>query len=288
MKKYVYQPERRVGDFEKCVEILRQGHRVVREWVNNLPSGVLVKIQEGFDQYGIPVRALYLDPEIYRQYFKQARYTERYPDYYRDNLPEKSFEHFIALKLLEINSRDVFIDVASENSPVPDIYSHLTGSTSYRQDIMYPSGIHGDRIGGNACEMPVPDQFASKLALTCSLEHFEGMEDQKLFFELNRILKVGGKVCVVPLYMYTEPANMTDPTLSVPNDVAFDPGVTVYCAEGWGNRFGRFYDAESFMERIYAPTRDVFNFEVFRIMNATEVDHKIYVRFALIATKKQG
>ena len=86
--------------------------------------------------------------------------------------------------------------------------------------------------------------------------------------------------------MYTVPANLTDPTISVPNHVAFDPDVAVYCSEGWGNRFGRFYSAESFMERIYAPTRDVFNFKIFRIMNPTEVDHNIYARFVLIATKK--
>lgn len=283
MKKYVYQPETGMEDFERCVEILRQGHRVVREWVNNLPSEVLAAIQEGFNKYGIPVRALYVNPEDYRQY--RAGYIERYPDYYKDYLPEKSLEHFIALKLLEIDSTDIFIDVASENSPVPDIYSQLTGCKSYRQDIMYAPGIVGDRIGGNACEMPVPDQFASKVALTCSLEHFEGIEDQKLFFEFNRVLKPGGKICVVPLYMYTVPANQTDPTVSVPNNVDFDPNVTVYCAERWGNRFGRFYSVETFMERIYEPTRTLLNFEVFRIMNPTEVDPNIYARFALIATK---
>ena len=151
---------------------------------------------------------------------------------------------------------------------------------------MYPPGISGDRIGGNACEMPVPDRFASKVALTCSLEHFEGIEDRKLFFELARVLRPGGKACVVPLYMYTVPANQTDPTVSVPNDIAFDSDVTVYCAEKWGNRFGRFYSVETFMERIYVPTRDLFDFEVFRIINPTEVDPTIYARFALIATRR--
>jgi hypothetical protein len=290
VNEYVYQPEK-AGDFEKCAEILSQGHRVKREWINNLSPEVLATIQQGFDRKGIPVVAFYANPEGYRQYYRQAGYTERYasyyPDAYRDYLPEKSFEHFIALTLLEIKPEDVFVDVASENSPVPDIYSNLTGCRSYRQDIMYAPGFHGDRIGGNACEMPIPDQFASKVALTCSLEHFEGLEDQKLFFELNRILKVGGKVCVVPLYMYTELSNVTDPTLSVPSHVSFDPGATVYCAQGWGNRFGRFYNVESFMDRIYAPTRHLFHFKIFRITNPTEVDHRIYARFALLATKQQ-
>lgn len=192
----------------------------------------------------------------------------------------------MAFRLLEIKSTDVFVDIASENSPVPEIFSRLSGCKNWRQDPMYPPGISGDRIGGNACEMPVPKHFATKMTLTCSLEHFEGMEDQKLFFELSRVLKPGGKVCIVPLYMYITAANQTDPTLSVPNDVQFDPDVTVYCAQGWKNRFGRFYSVGTLVERILGPAGDSFYFEIFRIMNATEVDKAVYARFTLIGTKK--
>ncbi len=64
--------------------------------------------------------------------------------------------------------------------------------------------------------------------------------------------------------MYTVPANQTDPTDSVPNNVEFDPDVTVYCAERWGNRFGRFYSEETFVELIYEPTRNLFEFQGFQ------------------------
>ena len=135
--------------------------------------------------------------------------------------------------------------------------------------------------------MPIPDQFAHKVALTCSLEHFEGDKDQKLFLELSRVLKKKGKICIVPLYMYTVPANQTDPTYSVPNNVEFEPDVTGYCAEGWGNRFGRFYSVETFVELIYEPTRNLFEFRGFQDHDADTVRHDIYARFVLVATTKE-
>jgi hypothetical protein len=61
----------------------------------------------------------------------------------------------------------------------------------------------------------------------------------------------------------------------------------IYCAKGWGNRFGRFYSPESFVRRILSTTSRFFNFELFRIMNADTVHHDIYARFALVATTKE-
>jgi len=151
---------------------------------------------------------------------------------------------------------------------------------------MYPPGIHGDKIGGDACQMPVPDQFTDKVALTCSLEHFEGEGDRRLFFELSRILKTGRRVCVVPFYVYTSPANQIDPAVSMPSGVSLDRKAMIYWAKGWGNRFARFYSPVSFIERIFNPTKDFLSFEVFRIMNAYEVHRDIYARFALVATRK--
>src|SRR5690606_27137344 len=117
---------------------------------------------------------------------------------YLGNRPEKTLEHYIALTLLDVNADDVFVDIASEHSPVPEIYERLTGAKSYSQDIMYPDGIEGNRIGGDACAMPVADGFASKAALTCSLEHFEGDADTRLFHEMHRVLRPGGKICITP------------------------------------------------------------------------------------------
>ena len=120
-----------------------------------------------------------------RLYLADAGYRVQYADYYGGNQVEKSLEHFIALELLQVSGGDVFIDIASEHSPFAEIVARLKGATTFSQDIMYPDGVIGNRIGGSACALPVPDGFASKACLTCWLQHFEGDGDTRLFLEFG-------------------------------------------------------------------------------------------------------
>jgi SAM-dependent methyltransferase len=220
----------------------------------------------------------------YRRYFAAARYLEEYPDYYSFNRPEKSLEHYLAMKLLALQTDDVYIDVASEHSPAPDIYHRLFGVTAYRQDLSYRAGLHRDRIGGDAARMPVPDGFATKMALHCSFEHFEGESDIGFIRETWRVLRPGGAVCMVPLYLFEEYAVQTDPTIAVPARVAFEADATVYCARGWGNRHGRFYDPEHLVSRV-AGNAAGMGLEIYRITSAEVVDPSCYVRFAMVIRK---
>ena len=180
----------------------------------------------------------------------------------------------------------MFIDLASEHSPVPEIYARLTGATTYSQDIMYPEGIDGNRIGGDACAMPVADGFASAAGLTCSLEHFEEDADARLFVELGRVLRPGGAVCIVPFYVNVEHVIQTDPTIGVPANVVFDQGAPLYCVEGWGNRHGRFYSPQSFVDRVVNRVADKFRFDFYVLRNAADVGPSIYARFAFVATRR--
>ena len=201
------------------------------------------------------------------------------------NQQEKALEHYLALTLLELTREDVFIDLASEHSPVPEIYARLTGARTYSQDIMYPEGVDGNRIGGDACAMPVADGFASAAGLTCSLEHFEEDGDARLFLELGRVLRPGGAVCVVPFYVNVEHVIQTDPTIGVPANVVHQ-GAAVHCVEGWGNRHGRFYNPQSFLERVVMPVADMFRFDFYFLRNAADVHPSIYARFAFVATRR--
>jgi SAM-dependent methyltransferase len=286
MSTYVYQPTERAADFPSAVETLRRaGHRVVEGGIDNASPGRVQRILEIARDEGLPFTPSRIDVTAYTAYVERAGYRGKYRDYYAGNQVEKSLEHFVGLTLLAVNRGDVFVDLASENSPVPDIYRALTGCTSYRQDIMYPPGIKGDRIGGDAATMPVPDGFFTKATLTCSLEHFEQDADARLFRELARVLRPGGKVCVAPYYCYEELAVQTDPLVSVPAKVPFDAGVPVHCAPGWNNRHGRFYSPRAFRERIMDAVGAKMRFDFHHLVNAHEVDPTVYLRFAVVATR---
>ncbi len=285
VKPYVYQPERRASEFKQAVLLLANKYPDVRvAWPDPVPH--LKEIRARLESSGLSCADLVLSTAGFAEYFWRAEYALRYTDYYRGNLPEKSLEHFIATELLRLNTNAVFIDLASEGSPLPEIVKRMYHSESYAQDIMYPRGINDGKIGGDACAMPVPDAMANAAALTCSLEHFEGDADTRLFRELVRILRPGGRVVVVPLYLFIEPAIMTDPTYSATLDIPFDSEARIYCAEGWKNRHGRFYSPESLYSRIVKPCPEM-RFSVYQVIGAVEAIHpSSYVRFCLLGERR--
>jgi ubiquinone/menaquinone biosynthesis C-methylase UbiE len=284
--RYVYQPAAAPLTFSEAMrKLTERGYTTVTGPVNMTEPRTVSEVRRMAPDSGIVFADYAIDPDGFRKYVAAAGYRTQYAQYYQGNQVEKSLEHFIALELLQVASGDVFIDIASEHSPFAEIAARLTGATTFSQDIMYPEGVIGSRIGGDACSMPVPDRFASKACLTCSLEHFEGNGDARLFLELGRMLRPGGAVCIVPFYVNTQAATQTDPIVSVAVDVPFDAGVPIHCAEGWGNRHGRFYSPQSFANRIAKPFRDKFKFDFFCLSNAAEIDPTVYARFALVATR---
>jgi SAM-dependent methyltransferase len=246
---------------------------------------VIDSILRQLDAAGFAVRSLRIDPAAYAAYRRRAGYEERFPNYYSFNLHEKSLEHFIAAELLALQGDDVYIDVASEGSPVPEIYARLYGCRSFRQDLSYPPGLNGDTIGGDAAAMPVPDCFASKLGLHCSFEHFEGDADVRFARSLQRVLRPGGRVCIVPLYLYDTYAIQTDPQVSAPAGVRFEEDAVLYLDPSWQNRHGRFYDARHLAERVRDQLGGGSSMTVYRIENARDAHPSCYAEFAAVIEK---
>lgn len=283
LERYVYQPGAALSDYRQAVDILRSRYPKIKTgWIDLKPH--VDEILKDIGSAGIATAELQPVLANFAAYFWRAEYALRYPDYYRGYLPEKAFEHYLAMHLLKPGADDVFIDIASEGSPLPEIATRLYECRSYAQDIMYDEGIHENRIGGDASRMPVPTGFVTKATLTCSLEHFEGDSDTRLFLELQRVLRPGGLVVVIPLYVFREAAVQTDPTYSATLDIRFDANVPIYCAEGWRNRHGRWYSAETLWRRIIEPCSDM-SFRVFCLRGTENIHRSIYARFCLIGER---
>jgi len=224
----------------------------------------------------------------YRQYINNAEY-HKFPSYYGGgkarNFTEKSLEHYLAAKLLSLSKEDIYIDIANSNSPTPEIYHKLYGCKVYRQDLVFPEGIHGNVIGGDAGNMPVEDGFATKMALHCSFEHFEQDSDIRFIKEAGRVLRRGGKVCILPLYLFNRYAIQTDPATLPRGGISFESDAVLYCAKGWGNRHGRFYDISHFIARIRNNLNDL-KLTIYVVQNEKEVDSSCYVKFIALFEKE--
>ena len=70
--------------------------------------------------------------------------------------------------------------------------------------------------------MPLKSGCVSKMALHCSFEHFEQDVDIRFIKEANRIPGKGGKLCIIPLYLFNKYANQTDPAILFNTNLNFE------------------------------------------------------------------
>lgn len=216
----------------------------------------------------------------------------RYPRFYAGGpvagggaREKKILEYFVTMKLASFTSDDVVIDVASEYSIFPELVRRSSGAIVFRQDLIYRPGVHRDCIGGSAASMPVPSEFATKLTLHNSFEHFEGRADTEFVREAARVLRPSGLVVLVPLYLSTEHVNFTDPLVSN-EGLELDDEARVVPAPGYRNRLGRFYSVETLIERVLEPARSHgLRPTLYHFTNVADVEPSSGLHFGLVLQK---
>ena len=251
-------------------------------------DAVAAQVRAALEADGLTVERRSVEPGRYREWLVRADYV-RYPLYLdggrAPSFHEKGLEHFLAAELLGLAPGQVCLDIASRHSPAPDIYERLHGAEMYTQDLVYRPGVHGRRIGGSASRLPLRDGFADAMVLHNAFEHFEGDADIDFIREAARVLKPGGRLCILPLFLYTEYAIQTDPAALTGTWPPFDPGARLWCARGWRDRHGRFYDAARLRSRLLANAA-AFDVRLIEYTDATSLDPACHLRFAAVFTRR--
>ena len=203
---------------------------------------------------------------------------------------EKSLEHYLTFSLLGIERGDRVIDIAASGSPFTDALN-AAGYDAYNLDLVYPAGIHARRIGADAGNTNLPDGFATCLTLHCAYECLMGDSDTKFIIEASRILRDGGRLGVIPLYLTETHINKTSP-LCPQDGLLFDPGAKkVWRDDQWKAPFSRNYSPLAFHERVFSCLPKELHGKVIRFTNLEEVrqrfhDKNVYTRFMFVAEKK--
>ena len=255
------------------------------------PTGYSEAILESLKQLPVEFRPYVIDSNKFQSHVRSFGYPRAYAAGPLDeggNRENKLLEYFTSLEILDVQPREVIIDVASEYSIFPAVARQTYEAILFRQDLIYPPGIHGDRIGGDAAAMPVSDQFADALVLHNSFEHFEGSTDSDFVAESWRVLKPGGAVFIVPLFVSERHTIISDP-LTGRRGVVWDPEARVVELPGWHNRFGRFYDAPALEKRVLSLARARgFELEILHFANVRDVHPRATTHFALVMRKPGG
>lgn len=277
-------------DYSTAKEILTQ------KLLSANPDRILHEAHEGYPQTlresdfskvvaGCPASA----PELidnfhsdFSHYLESVSYFEKYKEGYKTLFLEKAYEHFIILKFLELSAGKNYVDIAACCSPLYKIAKSLYNVNSFAQDIMFPEGVHGDKIGCDACHLPFEDESIDAMSAACSIEHFENDADIALFKEVSRVLVSGGKFVVAPLYIARDPFIITDPVHG--QDVNFSNDDNIVFVENWKNRYGRYYSPNSFYERIILSCPDL-QFKIYGIKNLNTINSALYCNYFLVCTK---
>jgi SAM-dependent methyltransferase len=245
----------------------------------------LTNISKDFEALGVKVIQYKIDVDGFNDWLEQVQFPSSYIDSYGGVFVEKALEHYVGASLLQMRSDDMLIDVAAAHSPWYEMARRLYGCDGYALDLVFPSGVHGKKIGADATHMPLPDDFATKITLHCSYEHFEGSADVRLISEAYRILKDGGKMIILPLYMHEFYQALSSPW-------AGRKGLDYNGAElVWWDyydaprcRFARNYSVEAFYERIVTNLNG-FTLQIYYIENEKEVSPTCYLKFAALFEK---
>jgi len=98
-------------------------------------------------------------------------------------------------------------------------------------------------------------------------------------------LRSGGRLCIVPLYLFTKYTIQTDTAAWPEQGLEFDPHASINIAEGWRERHGRFYDVSHLRKRIMNNLNNM-ELTIYVIRNQDVIDPSCYVKFAAVFEKK--
>jgi SAM-dependent methyltransferase len=240
---------------------------------------------------GIDTAEFTIDIPGFKKYLGEAHYP---PSYYgggldpENNFTEKTLEHFVSLSFLDLANGKAYIDVAAATSPFSEIVNKkYPNMQSYRQDLVYPRGLHGNRIGGFAHEIPLNENSVDAVSLHCSLEHFEDHSDIDFFKTLERILKPGGRCVVLPFYIAGSYVIHLDPAFNLlkSHHPVLDPLAEIrYCK--WKQHHSRHYDPAAIRRRIL-DVCPALKLTVYRVKNFRDVDPSCYLRFIGVFEKQR-
>ena len=204
---------------------------------------------------------------------------------------EKLVEHWIAAECLGLRAyspADIYVDVAAGNSPWALALRQRHDIAAFaidRSDVGEAFRTHACYRCEDATATSFADASVTGASLHCAYEMFSGDDDVRLLGEAARILKPGGKLVILPLYLHTEYCAYATPEYYGRGHA--DSAATEYVrTDCFGIPASRKYDAGTLKSRVLDKVEGLgMTYHLLALRNASELGKNIYCHFILEISK---
>lgn len=282
------------GSLYKVIGLLKNKTGYTLWRVRNAPvyanptATQLITIECELKALGIAVHDYSPNPNVFKS-FQAALW---FPPDYHGGLnsgvwDEKLLEHWLAsemLGLMAYKSTDIYIDVAASNSPWVQKLREHQGIDAYAIDLCQVGKAYQHlpyyRVE-NATKTSFADASVTGASLQCAYEMFIRRDDSNFIHEVARILKPGGKVIILPLYMHTHHCAYATPEYF--GKGYQDTGAKEYVRlDCFGVPSSRKYNAQQLKLRVLdAIDATGMRYRLHALRNKSEFGANIYCHFIL-------
>lgn len=255
---------------------------------NNPTPSELLLIEQSIRELGIVIHDY--TPSV--EAFKKFKTKNWFPlDYHggQDSgvWDEKLLEHWLSSNLLRLesyNKEDIFVDIAACDSPWAKILRERAGITAFAIDLGSNNPVYRDlsyyRIE-DATKTTFQPGSVTGCSLHCAYEMFMGDDDTNLIAECARILKPGGKMIILPLYLHTHYCAYSTPEYfgKGHSDIAAKEYIRL---DYMGVPSSRKYDIKTLKKRVLDPIIETgMTYQLHVLRNKSELGENIYCHFIL-------
>lgn len=235
---------------------------------------------------------LYITKQEYNN-FERSYPFGGYYDKKGKRYQRKICEYFVVNKILELENKGVeyvYIDAASMGSPWGEWLYNRYGIKAKSIDIKKPEKPNVVFVQADVKKMPYKDNSINAISMQSAIELFPGTLDIDFIRESGRILKNGGVLLILPLYMNLKAYNMFGKSYLRNAEPEKE---SIKCIRlDYNTAFTRLYSVNSLDKRLITEAkRNDMDFKIVfieadkDIKLSDPVDSFIYLHFCLVLTK---